>query len=547
MNKLHALTGNIKTEFKETLKKFPVTSFLIIAASIWFSQTIVAGVNLGAPDFPKTVFIFILLWGVGSFLVESEEIRNPFLRWALLVIAGAAAFYLSELPAVIRLMAPDSQSVSHYRVERIQVSYGLILFSLGLFNTFRRTGRKFGEYTLKSLQNLAQAAIVTLVFVIGTALVTYTFNYLILSDAHNNLVPRAVFLVAGIGAGLGILFALSNAEREVAAFTASIVRWVLLPLLTIAFVIVYAYMIKILFISEIPSNQVYGILAGLFLIGLPIWTVMTFFPKKSMPVKIGTALPLFFLPILGLQAYVIWLRISSFGLTPTRYLGVMLVIFELIAVLIYIWQREKLSWILPVFSVFVLISGILPKINMDDFSLADQYRQITRFDAAVFPELPAEERWRMMSAYDYLNKNEKGKALLGNLAPKDLEFLKGYRKETFINEEDNYLSVSSPLANLPLTGYKQASLVNGYSPEGKIDYAKFKLTDQDGEQTKEIDLTGLEEFLRTLRLQNYQMVDKPLFWDLPDGSRLYISHLSADTKDGVQYDRVSFMGLLLIP
>ena len=120
---------------------------------------------------------------------------------------------------------------------------------LGLFNLWRRSALPFGTYVSKSLQNFAQVGIVTWVCSAGVALVVYIFNYLILSSSNEDPGFRALLLVMGIGLGLGFLFAVSDQKRSVGTFTAVIVRC-LLPLLTIAFVIVYAYIVKIVFIGN---------------------------------------------------------------------------------------------------------------------------------------------------------------------------------------------------------------------------------------------------------------------------------------------------------
>lgn len=547
MNKIVFFTRNIGTEIEGTLKRFPLTSLLVIAASIWFSQVTVANGEYWNPLFVEAVNVFLILWGLGSFLVESAGIKSSLIRWLALIVAGVAALSLSDALNVAPLMPEVFQTADSGRLDRLQISYGLILLALGLFNTWRRSALPFGTYLLKSLQNFAQAGIVAWVFAVGTALVVYIFNYLILSSSKGDPGFRTFMLAMGTGLGLGFLFAVSDQKRSIASFTAAIVRWILLPLLTIAFVIIYAYIVKIVFISEIPSNQVYRILSVLFLLGLPVWLVIDHFAKDELPIRIGTRLPILFLPILVLQAYVIWLRIAAFGLTPARYLGVMLVVFELVVILLYAFRRRNIAWILPVFAGFVLVAGIIPKINMDDLSLADQHRQVSRFDPADFENLPPAERLRIISAYDYLNDDVEGKKMLTTFDSQSVDLLKKYRQDTFIDGEDNYIYLTTVLKDVDISDYSKVSIVNASQYEEPIDLSQVSLMVGGYDEIKSVDLSDLNDLLQENADKKYELPIQPLFIDLEDGSRLYFIYINSETGDGVSLKSFSFDGLLLTP
>ncbi|NMA12724.1 MAG: DUF4153 domain-containing protein [Chloroflexi bacterium] len=545
MKKIISLTRNLGTEIEGTFVKFPLTSLLVIAASIWFSQVVVVDGQYWDPLFIKAVIVSLILWGLGSFLVESAGIKNSLIRWLALIVAGVASLSLSGAFNVAPLIPEIWLYVDNGRLDRLRISFGLILLALGLFNLWRRSALPFGTYVLKSLQNFAQVGIVTWVCSVGVALVVYIFNYLILSSSNEDPGFRALTLVMGIGLGLGFLFAVPDQKRSVASFTAVIVRWVLLPLLTIAFVIIYAYIVKIVFTSEIPSNQVYRILSGLFLLGLPVWLIIDHFAKEDLPVKIGTRLPLLFLPIMMLQAYVIWLRISVFGLTPARYLGMMLVVFELVVILLYTFRHRNIAWILPIFAGFVLVAGIIPKINMDDLSLADQYRQVSRFNSATFDTLFPAERSRIISAYDYLNGDIEGEKMLTSL-DESFQLLEEARQGTFIDGEDNFIYLYSTLTDLDISGFSQASMVDARQAEQPVDFEHVKLN-IDGKEAMTVDLSGLDDILLRKNAKNDHQLEQPLYMDLADGSRLYFLYINGETSDGISFKDLSFNGLLLIP
>ena len=60
-----------------------------------------------------------------------------------------------------------------------------------------------------------------------------------------------------------------------------------------------------------PSNSIFRILTGLFIAGLPIWTMNAFYTQHNPLLKISRLLPYLFAPLVLLQAYSIGIRITK--------------------------------------------------------------------------------------------------------------------------------------------------------------------------------------------------------------------------------------------
>lgn len=87
-------------------------------------------------------------------------------------------------------------------------------------------------------------------------------------------------------------------------------------------------------------------------------------------------MPIAFIPLIGLQVYSIGARIGENGITPVRYMGVMFIIFEIIAIVLSIVNKRKyLTNALLVAAVLMAISTILPVVNMEEIS---NYNQASR-------------------------------------------------------------------------------------------------------------------------------------------------------------------------
>lgn len=78
-------------------------------------------------------------------------------------------------------------------------------------------------------------------------------------------------------------------------------------------------------------------------------------------------MPVLFIPLFILQIYSIIIRIIPYGFTEKRYMCVMFLVFELAAIILSLSkQRKKEINIIFVTIIIVLISTIMPKINMED-------------------------------------------------------------------------------------------------------------------------------------------------------------------------------------
>lgn len=128
-----------------------------------------------------------------------------------------------------------------------------------------------------------------------------------------------------------------------------------------------------------PSNAVFRILTGLFAAGLPVWTMNSCYSQKNPLLKLTRLLPYLFSPLILLQAYSIGIRIYENGVTPLRYLCVLLLFFEIIYVSVYYFKRQAVCLLIPLFAVFTAAACFVPGINMARFSLNSQQNALHKY------------------------------------------------------------------------------------------------------------------------------------------------------------------------
>ena len=333
MKTIKTMLKSISDYFRQIGGRYPLTLLLILlvslSAALFIDQS-----NAFANFMENQGLSFLFFWGLGAFFAETQWSGKRGAKWA----AAAAAGVLSGVLVYFRYYSADplKTNAGHWAA-----ALGIVFAVLGAWRNYKKSGQPFNVWCIRVVHELSRLAIICAVTAAGLALVTSTFVALILNGQHYMLVFRAEFLVLGCLLGSGVLYAQIRPERERPAFFNVIVRYLLAGLLTAAFVIVYIYILKIIITRVMPSNEVFRILAGLFIIGLPIWTLTGTFEEKDLLVRISVRLPYFFIPFLFLQGYAIRQRIAAYGLTPARYMCLVLMLVEVIYIAVYALRNGR--------------------------------------------------------------------------------------------------------------------------------------------------------------------------------------------------------------
>ena len=245
-------------------------------------------------------------------------------------------------------------------------------------------------------------------------------------------------------------------------------------ILIITFAIIYIYMLKILITWNIPSNHIFRIISLLFVFGMPFWTMINSFDGSSILVKICKKLPLAFMPLIILQIYSLMLRISSNGLTVIRYIGIMLIIIEILYAIIYIIKEDKIYYLGYIIIIMCIIGILVPKINAIDASINNQYKIVTKL--LTKKALTAKEHSKLYSSYNYIKDFKEGKKLLEDLTKEQIEYIEEAKEV----ECDCYYSSVKDLYNAEVIGYKKISKFEITSYEEKIDFEDLRAIDVKG-------------------------------------------------------------------
>lgn len=381
------------------LKKHPLTLIITFFTTLFLA--IFLDSELIASNTIARITVFGVMWALGTIFTETLKFKNRIFTFFLYIFTAIIAFLFSKLPH-------DVYCNFNVHMIRMMVGYGLILFLLSMQIILKKENITFNEYLLKLFNNIVNSTITYGILNIGITLIIFIFVELILDGKYGNALIRSQILLLGLFYIPSILNAISYIkERKVSNFIKGLVKYVLLPLVTVSMLIIYIYIAKIILQMELPSNIIFRILAGIFIVAFPIWNMANNFDETKIIHKISTILPYAYLPFIILEIYSLGVRIISLGLTPIRYIGIMFIIFQILVLLFTILKKKvTLNYTFLVLSILIFISCITP-LNFNTMSKISQKYILKNnlIKGTDFDLLSNSSKEKVHSAYKYLVNN----------------------------------------------------------------------------------------------------------------------------------------------
>lgn len=340
---------------------------------------------------------------------------------------------------------------------RISIVYMSFVGILGVYKNFKKAEKNFEEYSIQVVVSMFKTSIIYGLLAIGLLLISLAFIVLLLPKKDYDLIFRIEMLLYGMFYVPRLLYAFCDNEIEIGKFSKVVIKYVLGSLVMAAFLIIYAYIIKIAILRDMPKNVVFRIIAGLFVLGLPIWTMIQSFKDKDLYGKVCDYLPIFFMPFIFLQIYCIGVRISAYGITPSRYMCIVLIILEVCYFLIYVLKRNKIEYTMLVVFALICICTVFPKINVISASRNSQEKILMMIKN---PNASDKEISKAIGAYEYFSHDDNyGKRLISEkLNQEDLKKLKKTDNKNISTTNNIY--VSSEIKSIYIDGYKQMYMVS---------------------------------------------------------------------------------------
>ncbi|MCR5324088.1 MAG: DUF4153 domain-containing protein [Lachnospiraceae bacterium] len=553
-----------KTLFKERIKTailkignvfkdYPVTLGCIVVIAAIAAVIVDCDFNT---DFCEKILLFLGAYSVQALFTEECLSKKLAFR-----IAGyAAAIPISAFLVYIAWYKEDYLfNVKFDKVEEIVVcvycSYFVVLGCATLYHMYRRQEETFESYCLKSFFGLLQTTVIYGLFAGGLAIIVLIFDKLIF-HTDSFLERLEIFLAGGIYVP-ALLLVLSGKKSDIGKFSRICVLYVLEPMLILTMAIIYIYIIKIFVSDSIPSNSVFEIITCLFAAGMVIWTLACGIGEDNVFCRIARILPFAFIPCIILQAWSVLIRIADYGYTPQRYVGILLVIFEMIYMVLYtirfVLKKDSVALILWVAAAMLVIALLFPYFNYASVCIRSQTKRLSGI--TINEQLKESEQSGTVGSAYRIIKNECGyrgeEAVNKMFTSEEQEILSAcYGTSSYSYRNSYYLSDRIEVVSLDISGYRTLTVVSGYEEDPESGTVELKA---DSENPYKANLSQFFEDIRdyghrrslsnkyiSFNLEDYAVVKLDEFHDLK------VTSFSADydaEKDELEY--ISIGGYLL--
>ena len=290
----------ILEQFKSIFQKFPGTFIATVALTCFYA------IAVDADWMTETIFnnvsTFGVIFTITCFFIESTFSSKP-LKFKIplylfnAVLSLILTFAINYKESFLGL---SNETYLNY-LYRFITCYVLSIFFFSVYSLYKNRDLSINEYLVKTAITMFKNTILYGLLAIGLLLICLAFISLILEGESYSLISRVEILLLGVFYVPKMFFAFTAPEDEVGKFAKVVIKYVLGSLVFSAFVVIYIYMLKLLILWKVPSNQIYRITAGLFLLGCPIWILISYFKDNDLFEKLNSKLPYAFIPFVFLQ------------------------------------------------------------------------------------------------------------------------------------------------------------------------------------------------------------------------------------------------------
>ena len=513
-NRILQAFNRLGARIYEVFKDYPAAMIAIIFAA--FLGAVLEGDSFLANDYEdqlEKIIGFFLIFSYQALMYEEVFKKKIIVRISGYVASAVLSFifvyiFSNSSDLIFNVKADTVKEIS----ARILCVYSVVMTGIAVYHMFRRLEEDFEVYCTRAFLELMKATFVYGLFAIGLGIIVFIFNELIF-DTDDFVWQLELFLAGGIYTPMCIK-AVSGKNDPPGRFAKLCILYVLQPMLLIAFAIIYIYIVKIFVTDSVPSNQVFDILAFLFSIGMPVWTMVhaVMNSKDDDMEQVGTRkgwarispfVPYVFIPFIALQCWSMGIRIKDYGFTVSRYSAMVLVVVEVIYSVLYLihhrGNKRAISWILFALMGVTFLAVLMPGLSYDDVVIRSQTKRIEQMlDGG---KLTDKEKASIKSAYRAIDRvGYKGEdALEKRFTKAQIKEIQEYSDYYEWHRNTIYPYYSNKYAAIDVSDYSRISYA--HSKDNKDEYGDYVITmvgmqtKNGGEQEYDVDLSELVEWL----------------------------------------------------
>ena len=527
--------GKIKSIFKEVVNEHRYSFGAFMLSMILWAIT--AGDNPAGDvlysifDFLKTIEWLLFSVSFGLLLCESihlykkdtDSSYDPKSKKVLgLRIAIIATTFLSALQyRILDEYIPESVFKVGYEDVILDLSRNILFFvgiaviGLIIYFFYKRSGECSETYVAKAFCGLMKAELVYGIIALGALLIIWAFDTLIFDTFFMDLTLRVEILLLGLVEFPCVVVGLSKTEGEISKFGRIVLSYIFTGIIAVAFAVIYVYIIKIFVTWTFPSNEVFPILTALFVCGLFAWTMAFGCCDEGMK-RVISILPFLFIPFIILQIMCLYMRVRDYGLTSSRYFGIIVIVFEIIYFVIYTLRFiRKKDYIFTL--IFIVIAGVfivlfMPGINVYSAVTMSQKGKIIAYleqgnNTSDAIKKDAHEAYKVLDREGGFS----GRLFIDDKLSKD-QMSDLTNNDYHDDAERTYINVYNDMYSIDVTGFTRLSIVEtdltDWAGITDIDNIPIYLRDDESEPVDYVDFCDIVDTLKEYEKRNVAQTEK---------------------------------------
>lgn len=487
MGKLKKIFSNISDSIRETYKKFPMTIIVVYMLTLIYA--------FGSDDFLRTFdreywYAVFIISGVGTLFVETMFTKKWFKIIGGICSVAIALIFRNFMNMELSQSAQDL-------LARILVTYLGILPLATLYKTIKDSKLEIKEFGLKVISNFGKCSTIYALSNIGVLIVILVFIELILDGNDYDILTKTLILLLGGYYVPSLINALTDMKQEPGKFIKVLVTCVFMPIASFLIIILYMYIIKITATGELLKNSIFFILSLTFSIAIPIVLLLRNYDENKNLKAIASILLYAFMPLIILQIIAMGIRISDYGLTTSRYMGVVLIIFEIVFIGLILYKKSKHLDKSILFVVGLVLICVLSPLNLLDVPIMSQTKRLENIlaTAETFDKLTDENKDECQEIFAYIRRNGDKSYLEKRVSKEVLEKIDAHipvTKEPWEINKSSYVYANCEFDGIDISEFSKLYEIDyPYNYNEKIDYKNIEIEDENKNIETKVNLEEL--------------------------------------------------------
>ncbi len=371
---------NLVKGLSTAVLRFPLTVLCLILSTA-LTYYMISLHETPALIIEKLMFVFLL----GSFLGVTAQfacerfLRLAKLRWGVYVAAVLLTlgyyFIISPVPAI------------DYGVGARTAVAVFALFCAFIWLPSGRGGFDFNSVALIHFKSAFISILYAGVLSAGLASIIGAVDILLI-DVHNDAYS---YMMATVWILFATTYYLSllprfNSETETdisyareaghcPRFLEILISYISVPLVTGFTLVLFAYFIKIVIVTEWPSGQLGPMILAYSAAGLIIYILASRLENR-FAVLYQRIYPKVLIPVVIMQLVSVYIRLNAYGVTESRYYVAMFGIFSIVIGIILSFKPVKKNGLIALLAAAFAIISVLPPVDAFTVSRASQINRL---------------------------------------------------------------------------------------------------------------------------------------------------------------------------